>query len=117
MIPHKANFYVTQQQCHIPALHLRFSNSIKCVKEQIYWRKPKRQAFDMTMRSAFLSRSPLRLGTTRVLKKMALWVTTANADITIHPTDTVKAKVILNNINYNQLQLRDLSVFLEVCRR
>jgi len=47
---------------------------------------------------------------------MALWVTTANAYITIHLTDTVKAAVILN-INYNQLQLEDLSVFLEVCRR
>jgi hypothetical protein len=68
------------------------------------------------MPSAFVSPSPLRLETTRVLQKMALWVTTVNADITIHPTDTVKAKVILN-INYNQLQLEDLSVFLEVCRR
>jgi hypothetical protein len=31
----------------------------------------------------------------------------------IHPIDTVKAKVILNNVNYNQLQLEDFSVFLE----
>jgi hypothetical protein len=31
----------------------------------------------------------------------------------IHPIDTIKAKVILNNVNYNQLQLKDFSVFLE----
>jgi hypothetical protein len=33
--------------------------------------------------------------------------------IMIHPTDTVKAQVILNNVNYNQLQLEGFSVFLE----
>ena len=61
------------------------------------------QAFEMMKPSAFVSPSPLRLGTTRMLQKMALWVTTANAHLTIHPTDTVKAKVILNNMNYTYL--------------